>query len=144
MIAGRVAVASAVLWAIAFYGLWDWMDGDTLTRVYDWPGASLLTFSIAGQVAWALAVGSFFLLSLVWKSAEGWAVGRKVRHTFVVTCFTIFGLLVAAWGGFTLACGAHERQAAPEFGHAGALAVRFGWPGPSLIPARTTYPSRPA
>lgn len=97
--AHTIAWSAAALWLISLVAITSWATGDTLTRVYNWPGATLLTGSTAGLLAFiaSLALVALLPFALRGGASEGWSSWRKIRHATLSLVFAAFGAMLAAW-----------------------------------------------
>lgn len=95
-----IAWSAAALWLISIVAIASWATGDTLTRVYNWPGGKLLTGSTAGLLAFIASVALIVLLPFALRggAAEGWGSWRKMRHAMLSLVFAAFGAMLMAWG----------------------------------------------
>jgi CubicO group peptidase (beta-lactamase class C family) len=96
-------VTQALLWLIAFvlFGAWWLGAGDTVKRMYGWPGLPLIIASSCALVATALAVPILLFTPFVWRGGrrvESWSGGRKLAFTLTSLIFVAYGALLAYWG----------------------------------------------
>jgi hypothetical protein len=96
-------VTQALLWLIALilFGVWWLGAGDTVKRMYGWPGLPLIIASSCALVATALAAPILLFTPFVWRGGrrvESWSGGRKLAFTLTSLIFVAYGALLAYWG----------------------------------------------
>jgi len=96
-------VTQALLWLIALvlFGVWWLGAGDSVTRMYGWPGLPLIIASSCALVATALAAPILLFTPFVWRGGrrvESWSGGRKLAFTLTSLIFMAYGALLAYWG----------------------------------------------
>ncbi len=96
-------VTQSLLWLIALilFGAWWLGAGDTVSRMYGWPGLPLIIASSCALVATALSVPILLFTPFVWRGGrrvESWSSGRKLTFTLTSLIFVAYGALLAYWG----------------------------------------------
>jgi CubicO group peptidase (beta-lactamase class C family) len=101
-LAGRVQLATAVLWlgSVAALGLWAASASNVVNIIYDWPGPLILAASTAALVASLLTLAGVALLRPVWRASEvgAWSRWRKARYTLALVSFAALAIVLAGWG----------------------------------------------
>jgi hypothetical protein len=107
-LAGRVQVATALLWLVSFAGgaAFAATASDPTKIVYGWPNGGILLASTAALLAGLATAVSALLLPTAWRGARGgsataagWSTWRKSRYTLALAIFAAYAILLAAWGG---------------------------------------------
>jgi len=102
-IASLAQTATAILWVVSFISLAGFLAAATNVDAifYNWPPLSLRLFSWSALCASFLAMGTLFLLPVVWRtssSTAGWSLGRKLRFSATGALFISLGGLLFLWG----------------------------------------------
>jgi CubicO group peptidase (beta-lactamase class C family) len=100
--AGRVQLAAAGLWALAFVAAAVFAAGigNQGRLLADWPSPVLITASAAALVAAVLSDLALLLAPFAWwgEAGEGWGGWRKLRFSMTALIFAAFGFQLAYWG----------------------------------------------
>lgn len=97
----------AGLWLVSFalFGaFFAHAAGDLAWVMYGWPNPSLILASACALVAAVLTLVTIAALPAVWsggRRVDSWNYGRKAAFTYTVVVYSLFSILLAAWGALS-------------------------------------------